>query len=216
MFTLREQQQEYASVGLGLVVKVTTRFDPSRIRARLAYWLDEIVNQLASQARMDMESGGAEVIDDERGRIRARKTAIQAGMSNTTWVVGAPGGPRPPSATATYGKMAAQAAVGIALPWVGIAWAIGSFFGKKKKPKIPMPWDTLYSTALPYAKEQTNAEEIARILEEQQRVQKEYVAEVEKVSARGAQFKLPEGVTAITKGGALVIQPRGKPTVRKL
>lgn len=200
--------------GLGLVVRTTSRFDPARMKARLYYWLETAANEMANQARDSIRSSGFD--PEEGGRDEYRNAAMAQGIGGMASWSSTIEVPKLPSAGATYGKMAAQLAVGIALPWVGVAWAISSFvFGKKKK-KMPIPWNAIYAAALPYAQQETQQEELNRIAEEETRVKQERYTEIQKVSTRAAAFQLPEGVTSITKGGALVIQPKGQPTEKRL
>lgn len=211
MFTPQEQT---GLSGLGLVVTVSSRFDPARMKARLYYWLETAANEMAAQARDGIQSAG--FAPEEGGRDEYRNAAMAQGIGGIASWSSQVATPKLPSAGATYGKMAAQLAVGLALPWVGAAWAISSFvFGKKKK-KMPIPWNAIYAAALPYAQQSTKQEELNRIAEEEERIKQERFTEVQKVRGAEVLFKLPEGVTSITKGGALVIQPRSQPVEKRL
>jgi hypothetical protein len=199
--------------GLGLVVTTTSRFDPARMKARLIYWLDQAANEMGENARKEINASGGEASEGDKNTFR--NAAIAQGMVGAGTWSSSVAMPKAPSAVATYGKMAAQLAVGFVMPWVGIAWAISGFLGKKKKPKMPIPWNAIYASALPYAQQATQQEELQRIAEEAERIKQERYTEITKVSAKAAIFQLPEGVTSITKGGALVIQPRGMPVERR-
>lgn len=213
MFT-RQEQRGMGLCGLGLVVTTTTRFDPARIKARLYHWLETAAEEMAAQARDGIRSSGME--PEESGREEYRNRAMAQGISGMASWSSSVAMPKMPSAGATYGKMAAQLAVGIALPWVGVAWAISSFVSGKKKKKMPIPWNAIYAAALPYAQQSTKQEELNRIAEEEERIKQERFTEVQKVRGAEVLFKLPEGVTSITKGGALVIQPRSQPIEKRL
>jgi hypothetical protein len=200
-------------VGLGLVVTVTTRFDPQRIKPRFIYWLDKVANEIAEQVHGNIRAAGMEPNDDSKETYR--KAAIAQGIDGIAAWSATVAVPKGPSAVKTYGMMAAQLAVGIALPWVGIAWALSSFvFGKKKK-KMATPWNAIYAAAVPYAQSMTKAEELNRMAEEAQRIQQERTVEVQKVRGKAIEFKLPEWVKSIDKG-ALVVSPVGPSVIRKL
>jgi hypothetical protein len=86
-------------------------------------------------------------------------------------------------------------------------------FGGCKKPRIP--WGKIYATVEPYARQYAKEEEEARIEEESHNIQVQRQVAVEKRSAEAAVFKLPEGVTSISRG-ALVLGVKGSPVeVRK-
>ena len=190
-------------VGLGLVVTVTTHFDPDRIKARLYYWLEKTAEEMANQVRQDIRNSGGE--PTEGGRAGYRNAAMSKGMSGTSNWSTSTNLPKSPSGIKTYGMMAGKLALSFVVPWVGIGMMAFSMFGKKKKPKIAVPWNVIYSEALPYAQNLTKTEELNRIAEEEQRVQKEREVEVQKVRGRAVEFKLPEGVQSITAGGASVL-----------
>ena len=196
--------------GLGLVVTMTTRFDPQKIRRRLAYWIETAVNQLADQAREQINSSGIYYPDeDPNTRNKMRIKAIEKGMSNLEWVVKRPTKEeqnKVMSEIKMYGMMVGRMALSYVLPWVGLFITVMEFaFGKKKKP-YPMPWVDLYSQALGPAKAQTNYEELERLMKEGIRIEQEKQTEITRVSRAGSMFKLPEGVTSISRG-ALVISP---------
>ena len=200
-------------IGLGLAVTVTTRFDPQRMKIRFTYWLDKAANEIAEQVHGDIRAAGMEPNDDSKETYR--RAAIAQGISGIVVWSSTVSVPKGPSAVKTYGMMAAQLAVGIALPWVGIAWAVSSLFGKKKKKKMSTPWNAIYAAAMPYAQSQTKAEELNRIAEEGQRIQQERFVEVQKVRGRAVEFKLPELVKGIDRG-ALVVSPVGPAIIRKI
>lgn len=199
--------------GLGLVVTVSSRFDPAKMKARFIYWLDQAANEMGNTARQEIQAGGGEPGEGDKNSFR--NAAIAQGMIGAASWSSSIAMPKAPSGVATYGKMAAQLAVGIVMPWVGIAWALSSFLGKKKKPQMPIPWGAIYAAALPYAQQMTQAEEQQRIAAEEERIKQERYTEITKVSAKAAAFQLPEGVTSITKGGVLMMQPKGKPVERR-
>jgi hypothetical protein len=168
---------------------------------------------MAVQAREAIRGSGME--PEEAGKDEYRNRAIAQGLSaGVTWS-GEVGVPKVPSALSTYGMMAGKLAIGFVMPWVGIGLVVASFFGKKKK-KMGMPWNAIYAQAIPYAVGATKQEELNRIAEEEARIKQEQFTEVQKVRGAEVVFKLPEGVTSITKGGALVIQPRSKPIEKRL
>jgi len=199
--------------GLGLTVTMTTRFDPQRIRERLTYWLETVVNIMAVDARKQINESKIYYPDEnERGRRGARRKAIDKGMADKSWVV------RDSSPSTkisikkqimSFGIMAVKAVAGYVIPGIGWALAlyslVGMFSKPKKKPYL-MPWDDIYSAALPHAKAETNKEELARIEAEGVRIEKEVQTEITKTSEAAAMFKLPEGVTSISRG-ALVMSP---------
>lgn len=215
--------------GLGIVVTMTTKFDPTRIRDRFVYWLELIADEMAKQARVQIEEAGFEVNEGgghiyvdgkqiEKGeREKYREVAIKAMPFNemstrirsaiANWSSGV-AMPKGPTAFKTYGKMAMMAVISYALPWVGLSMMVFSMFGKKKKPRMAMPWNSIYAQALSPAQETTVNEEISRIMEEGVRIKEERVKAVEKISQEGAVFKLPEGVVGI-KRGALVMALKG-------
>jgi hypothetical protein len=207
--------------GLGLTVTMTTRFDPQRIRERLTYWLEVIANIMAEDARKQINESKIYYPDEyPRGRRSARNTAIAKGMSNTAWVIR---DNNPSTKTSikkqviSYGVMALKAVAGYLIPGVGWALALHSLFSmfgpKSKKPYL-MPWDEIYSAALPHAEAEVNKEELARIEAEGVRIEQEVQTEITKTSKVAAAFKLPEGVTSISRG-ALVIEPVGQPKIIK-
>lgn len=193
--------------GLGIVVTVTTRFDPHRIRERLTYWLDKIANNMANEFRNEVNASGA-YYPDENGRVKriSRAKAIDMGMKNLNWVVrNTEQKSSVMSEVKTYGMMVGKLILAYALPWVAIGLQISEMFGGKEKKPYPIPWDEIYSAALSPAKAYTNQEELMRIEAEKMRIEEEKQTEITKVSKAAAMFKLPEGVTSITKGGALVL-----------
>lgn len=208
--------------GLGIVVTQTTKFDPSYMKARFVYWLELAVNEMAQQARQEIQSAGFAVDEaaGERAKYRNASIAampfnemagkIQSVVANWSTEVHIP---KTPSAVKTYGVMAAKLALSYVMPWVGLALTISTFVFKKKK-KMAIPWNTVYGQALSFAKEQTVQEESNRIIEEMQRTQQLRVQAVEKMSQEGAVFKLPEYVTGI-KRGALVMALKGQPVETK-
>lgn len=210
--------------GLGLVVTQTTKFDPTKIRARFTHWLELAVNEMASQAREQIQSAGFDVDEAEGARNNFRQAAINSIPFNemsgkirtvvASWSTGTVL-PKSPSAFATYGKMVMTAAISFVLPWVGISMMIFSMFGKKKKKKMAIPWNTLYAQAMPYAQDMTVQEELYRISQELQETKRVYVKEIEKVSRESALFKLPEYVLGI-KRGALVMALKGGPVEKRL
>jgi hypothetical protein len=209
--------------GLGIVVTETTRFDPTRMKARFIYWLDTFAAELAGEARSEMQKS-FNVQEDPYGKWIYRNGAIKSvdfnamasrvkSIVQAKWSQDVPL-PKMPSAAETYAKMGIQMAVSFALPWVGITWAVTSMFGKSK-PKMAVPWNAVYGTASPYAQEATIAEESNRIAEEGARIQQEQITATEKSSQVGARFQLPEGVTAI-KHGALVMALKGPSVETKI
>jgi hypothetical protein len=197
--------------GLGVVVEVTTMFDPNRIRERLTYWIEVIADEFAKQARDEINKSKEVYADEGKPRIRqrARETAINKAMSSTSWVVRDASENTKISVGAQikqYGMMIGMGAITYAFPVVGIALSLFSMFGKKKKKPYPMPWDQIYSAAIEPARALVNKEELERIEAEQMRIKQTVSEESTKISARAATFKLPEGVTSISKG-ALVIAP---------
>jgi hypothetical protein len=93
---------------------------------------------------------------------------------------------------------------------------ICGIFGGCKKPRIP--WDKINAEAAavarPIAKETAIDEENARIQEENIRIATERQTAVEKKSQEGAIFKLPEGITSISRG-ALVMAVKGSPVEKR-
>jgi len=88
-------------------------------------------------------------------------------------------------------------------------------FGKKKKQEVPqIPYEEIFAIARPLARQYARQEEENRIVQEEQRIQQERQVETQKVRQRVVEFKLPEGVTSISRG-ALVISPVGQPVIRK-
>jgi hypothetical protein len=78
-----------------------------------------------------------------------------------------------------------------------------------------IPWGEIYAMVEPYARDYAKQEEEARIAEEQRGIQVQHTTAIEKQSAQAATFKLPEGVTSITRG-ALVMGTKSAPVeVRK-
>lgn len=199
--------------GLGLTVTVTTKFDPQRIRERLKYWIESTVDEMAIQARADIR--GAGMIPNEGGRAGYLKAALDRGLSNlVNWSTTVPV-PKGPNAAKTYGMMAAKMVIGIVFPWVGIGMALSSFLGKKKKKRMGIPWNALYGAALPYAQTQTKAEELQRIAQEVVEIAEIKKVTGEKRSAEASLFKMPEGITSISRG-ALVISPVGQPIIKSI
>jgi hypothetical protein len=93
---------------------------------------------------------------------------------------------------------------------------IFSMFGKKKKPEIP--WGEIYAQATPvarqYAHDMTVNEEQNRQQAEVQQVAQIRQETGERRSVEASTFKMPEGVTSISRG-ALVISPVGQAIIRK-
>lgn len=89
---------------------------------------------------------------------------------------------------------------------------IFDMFSKSKAPKIP--WNEIYAEARPLAQQYARQEEENRIAEEGLRIQQERYTEIQKVSRAATEYKLPEGVTSISRG-ALVIMPKGGPVERR-
>lgn len=86
-------------------------------------------------------------------------------------------------------------------------------FGGCSKPHIP--WGEIYAMVDPIARDYAKQEEEYRIAEESQNIQQQHTTAIEKQSSEAAMFKLPEGVTSISRG-ALVMAPVGAPVeVRK-
>lgn len=212
MFTLQEQ---YSS-GLGLVVAQTTRFDPSRMKERFGHWLNVVVDEMANQAREEISKGFKVQENPIERKVlfrRAMRDMTPIGSSNQgiTWTQNTF---KTPNEAMKYVKMLGTGALTYVLPWVGAIVAISSMFGGKKK--MGMPWGTIFVNAVPYARQMVEQEEYARIMAEGVRVQEEKKVEIKRQSEQATQFKLPEGVTSITKGGVLMIQPKGGPVeVRK-
>jgi len=205
------------SEGLGIVVTQTTKFDPTRMRERFIYWLELAVDEMAKQARVQIQEAGFDVEEDPGGRTTYKNLAIKRIPFNEMsgkirsvvagWSVGI-AIPKTPSMIKTYGMMGAKLAISFVMPWVGISMLVFSLFGKKEKPKMAIPWNSIYNQALSFAQETTVNEEAYRIIEEKQRTEQFRVKAVEKISQEGALFKLPEGVTAIRRG-ALVMALKG-------
>ena len=210
--------------GLGIVVTQTTRFDPTHIKNRFVYWLELAANEMAKQARQEIQGAGLDVDEAEGTRIEYRNKSIAAMPFNemagkirsvvTNWSTSI-GMPKAPSAFSTYGKMIGTLVISFVFPWVGLSYVLFGFLKKKKKPKMAIPWHAVYGQALPFAKEQTVQEESSRIIEEMQRTSQLRVRAVEKVSQEGALFKLPEYVTGI-KRGALVMALKGGPVEKRI
>ena len=219
-------RQNVNDEGLGIVVTQTTRFDPTRMRERFIYWLELAANEMAKQARVQMQEAGFDVEEDSgsiiagravSGRAYYREKAIASIPFNEMsgkirsvvagWSAGI-GIPKGVSTIKTYGVMAAKLAISYVMPWVGISMLLFDMFGGKEKPKMAIPWNSIYSQALSFAQETTVNEEAYRIIEEKQRTEQFRVKAVEKMSQEGALFKLPEGVTAIRRG-ALVMALKG-------
>lgn len=210
--------------GLGVVVTQTTRFDPQQMKSKFIYWLDFVVDQMAVQAREQIRSARFDVDENTGAKNSFRNQAIASIPYNemstkiqtvtAQWAAGV-GMPKGPSAFKTYGKMIGQAVVSFAFPWVGLAWAVSGLFGKKKKPKMAIPWNTIYAEALPHAQEATVQEELQRISAEVQQIATIKRETGEKRSAEASLFKMPEGILSISKGGALVIAPVGQSIIRK-
>lgn len=208
-------------VGLGLVITVTTKFDPQKMRVRLGYWLDEAANQMAEQFKDDVRASGMEpteggMVPTVNGRMSEREAykqqALNRGLNDlVNWSASVPT-LKGPNAVKTYAMMAVKMLVGIAFPWIGIGMTISSLFGKKKKKKMSVPWNAIYAGALPYAQGQTKAEELNRIAEEVARIHEERVVEVQKVRSKEVEFKLPDWVKSIDRG-ALVIAPVGQTVI---
>jgi hypothetical protein len=209
--------------GLGLTVTQTTRFDPQRIRARAAVWLDAVVNQMIPQARTMMEQSGFSIDENLGEREKYRQAAINAIPYNTlmtkvqaavvNWSSAAV---MPKMKKQGMAAMMATMYISLLNPFVGIGKMVFGMFGKKKKPKMKMPWNTMYAQALPYAQEATVQEELQRIASEVQQIAKIKQETGEKRSVEASLFKMPEGILSISKGGALVIAPVGQPIIRKL
>lgn len=192
--------------GLGLTVTVTTRFDPNVIRGRLTHWLDKIAESMAKDFRSQINASGA-YYPDENGRIKriSRAKAIDMGMKNLNWVVrSTQEKPTVMSEVAAYGKMVGMALFSYVLPWVAIGYQLSTMFGGKEKKPYPIPWDEIYSAALPPAKAYTNQEELQRIEAEKVRIEQEVQTEVTKTSKAAALFKLPEGVTSFSRGAMVI------------
>lgn len=213
MFTLQEQGLN----GLGLVVKVTSEFDPVRMKERYRHWLGVIVNEIAGQAREEIRSGKMKVVENDSQRRVFMRRAVEGMTPIKSTYIGPTFGTnvfKSPSKTKMYIKSVATLAIGYVLPWVGFALAISQMFGPKKK--MALPWNSIFTQAIPYARQIVEQEEIARIQEEKARIESERRTEIKRQSEQATQFKMPEGVTRVTKGGVLMIQPKGGPTeVRK-
>lgn len=198
--------------GLGVTVTITTRFDPTRIRERLTHWLEKGANEAAKQVREQINASGV-YYPDENGRVRkrARNTAIEKGLKNLSWVIRSVDKDSVNSTKQMITSLVTQLGLAIATYWIpGVGWAMAlhsviGMFGKKEKKPYPIPWDDIYSQVLPYAKAQTNKEELYRIEKEIVEVKEIHQKAITKASEAAAMFKLPEGVTSITKGGALVV-----------
>jgi len=214
----RESWYQYDVVndrGLGIVVTVTTRFDPIRMKQRFTYWLELGANEIAKQVRVQIDEAGYKVDENEGARAQYKYEAIRSipydKLSTQVKTVVAKWSTsvdllKKPSALKTYGIMAGKLALSYALPWVGLALTFSSFFGGKKSYK--MPWATIYKNAFTFAQESFVTEESNRIIEEQIQIQKQRVEAVEKTSQRAAKFELPEGVIGI-KRGALMMETKG-------
>lgn len=212
--------------GLGMVVTVTPRFDPTKIRVRLAHYIDVAAEEMTKQARRDIEASGMLPGEGDSGMWRGqrrglsareayRQQAINTGMSNVvSWSSSIPM-PKTPSMAKTYGMMAAKMIVGIAFPWVGIGMAVSSLFMKKKKKTMAIPWNAIYAAAVPYAQDMTKAEELQRIADETHEIEVVRQKVMEQRSAEAAAFKLPEGVTSISRG-ALVMALKGSPVETRI
>lgn len=215
MFT-GQNNRAVVGVGLGLVVTQTPRFDPTRMKERFGHWLNIVVDEIAGQAREEI--GKAFKVQENpierqvlyRQALRSM-TPIQSSDQGITW---ASNTFKTPSQAMTYVKMLGTGALVYALPWVGAIVALTSMFGGKKK--MGMPWGTIFVNAVPYARQMTEQEEYARIMAEGVRVQEERKVEIKKQSEQATQFKLPEGVTSVTKGGVIMLQPKGGPVEIKI
>jgi hypothetical protein len=177
----------YEQSGLGLVVRATTKFDPRRMAAREAYWYKIYFDYVVNEMADNYRAAGfAGISGTAPGMIPTHKIPV---LRN---VIG------------TIGK----------IPVVGKL--ICGIFGGCKKPKIP--WGKINAEAAavarPIAKETAMEEENARIQEENVRIATERQTAVEKKSQEGAAFKLPEGVTSISRG-ALVMKLKGGPTEKR-
>lgn len=226
MFTLQEQRKgvyrkvqlgEVCEIGLGIVVTQSPRFDPTRMKERFGHWLNVVVDEIAKQAREEI-SKTFKVNEDPVGRKVLYRKAIRSMTPITSSALGITWASetfKTPSQAMQYIKMIGMGALTWALPWVGAILTLTSLFGKKKK-TMAMPWGTIFTNAVPYARQMTEQEEYARIMAEGIQIEQERRVEVKKQSERATQFKLPEGVTSISKGGVLKVQPKGGPVeVRK-
>jgi len=219
--------------GLGIVVTQTTRFDPTRMRQRFIYWLELAADEMAKQVRVQLKEAGFD-IDENPGVIIAGRavsgreyykqkaialmpfdemsTKIRSVVAN--WAIA--GGPKKKSALETYGMMAATMYLSYVMPWVMLSYTLYSMFGKKKKkPRMGIPWDDIYTKALPFAQESVVTEESNKIIEEAQQTQQLRTETMEKRSQEAVLFKLPEGITAIRRG-ALVMALKGGPVEKRL
>jgi len=112
--------------------------------------------------------------------------------------------------------MAATMYLSYVMPWVMLSYTLYSMFGKKKKkPRMGIPWDDIYTKALPFAQESVVTEESNKIIEEAQQTQQLRTETMEKRSQEAVLFKLPEGITAIRRG-ALVMALKGGPVEKRL
>jgi len=223
---VRHDRRNVDDEGLGIVVIQTTRFDPTRLKSRFIYWLELAVEEMAKQAREQIQGAGFDVIEDSGTIIADRiiggrayykqqavasipfnemSTKIKSVIARWSSDVAIPKGP---TALKTYGMMAVTAVISYALPWVGLSMALYGMFAPKEKPKMGMPWNSIYAQAMPFAQDTTVREEVSRIMEEVQQTQQIRTITMEKRSQEGARFQLPESVIGI-KRGALVIALKG-------
>lgn len=204
--------------GLGVIVTVTPKFDPQRMRSRYAYWIDQYADQMLIEVRDQIASAGLDPWDIGRGEARAK--ALLAFnpitmMAGVNWSA-AIASPKAPTMMKTYGMMAGKLAIGIALPIVGIAIMAGEFlFGGKKK-RMNIPWGSIYAQAADPAAQTTKEEEIARAASEVVQIAEIKQKVGEQRSAEASLFKMPEGILSISKGGALVIGPVGAAVEKRI
>jgi hypothetical protein len=214
--------------GLGLVVTETTRFDPQRMKQRFIYWLEVAANEMAVQARQQIAEAGMEA--DEGGPAKYytkgqrdiyRDKAIASipfnEMSTKARTIVASWSSEvvlPKMKKEGIGQQIAMMYVSLVTPY-GLIKMISGFLGKKKKPKMQIPWNTIYAQAMIFAQDTVVQEEVQRMIEEKARIKTEYRVEVEKVSQRAAQFKLPEGATGIKRGALVLALKGGSVEVRK-
>ncbi len=204
--------------GLGLVVRVSSEFDPGRMKERYTHWLNVVVDEIAGQARQGIKEGKMKVDENPTRRTVLMRqalrnfTPIKSTSIGGTW--GYSKALKSPSQTKMIVKSIGTLAIGYVLPWVGIALAITGMFGPKKK--MPMPWETIFTQAVPYARQLTEQEEVARIQEEKERIKYERMVEVKRQSEQATQFKLPENVTSVTKGGVVMLKTKGGPVETRI
>lgn len=170
---------------LGIVVTVSTRFDPTRMRQREAYWFAQIVSDLVKQYQ-------------DAGYEGSCSTSL-SGLSGVSGLgINIPG-------------VSFVVPIVAKIPIIGGFFS--SFFGgKPKKPSVPCA--DIYVMARPQAHQIAMDEENARIVQEQTQVEQQHQTVITQQSVTASSFQLPEGITSISKG-ALVIAPTGGPVEKR-